>query len=433
LIGKLFGIFATKTEPWPTSSSHDLDDRQMRRSSSFESLTVPNFRWFWLGSVCSFLAMQMQFLTRGWLIYDMTESPIALALIVTSFALPLFLFSLMGGALADRWPKRTIIITTQLANAASVLVVGVLVMVGEIQFWHLLLTGVVNGLLISMNGPSRQAIIPEIVGRARLVNATALTQTGMNATRIGGSAVAGVLIVAIGVSGVYFTMAILYTFAALAILKVTVTQGEPRDWSHWKLNREMVAGLKYVYQKPILLSIVGMSFVAVLLGMPFNNLMPAYVAEALDGSASELGFLLMISGIGAVVGSFLVARFGSTRRKGMLLMVSIIFWGFSLLAFSLANSLILAATAVFVVGVSSSLFMTFNASITQLLSTEDMYGRVMSVSMMTFGLMPLGVLPISAGAEVIGTPHALAFSAVLLIIASLVFLAINKSVRQLEI
>jgi len=377
--------------------------------------------------------MQMQQVTRGWLIYDLTQSPLALALVVVSFALPMFLFSLIGGVLADRLPKRILITTSQSFNALSGFLIGALVLMGGIKLWHLLLVGVINGSLLAMNGPSRMAIIPEIVPRDRLVSAIALGQAGMNMTRIAGPAIAGILISLINVSGVYWIISILYLFSSITIMKVTRTEDPDQDWSRWKFGREYLRGPRYVLENPLLLSLMGMAFVAVLLGMPYQFLMPAYVVEALGGSSQQLGYLMMMTGIGALIGSLGSGIIGQIRRKGALLMLSILIWSISLFAFSISHLFTIALTTLLLIGATSAMFMTFNTSIIQLLTTRELYGRIMSINMMTFGMMPLAVLPIGLGAERFGTPNTLAAAALLLIIAAVLFLVFNKKVRELEL
>ena len=304
---------------------------------------------------------------------------------------------------------------------------------GRSQFWHLILAGVLNGVLAALNGPSRMALIPELVGRQWVVNATALNQAAMNLTRVLGPAMAGGLIPVLGVSGVYFYMAALSLFASVTILGVRTVQRPPRDWSQWRVGRQMTEGLRYVFARPIMVSVLVTAIAAVVLGMPFQFLMPAFVVEALEMEAVALGVLMTISGVGAFGGSLVVAGMGGLRRKGMMLLVNMVGWGVSLLVLSLAAGLEVAALGMFLVGFTSAIFMTLNTSIIQLLTDAEMYGRVMSLNMLTFGLMPLAVTPLGALAEVVGTDRALSLCAVLLIGVALLSLFLNRTLRRLEV
>ena len=348
----------------------------------------------------------MQMVASGWLVYSLNQSTFQLALAVVSFAVPMSMLSLLGGVLADRWSKRNLVMLAQFLTAVASIIVGLLVLEGTVQFWHLILAGVLNGVLAALNGPSRMALIPELVGRQWVVNASALNQAAMNLTRVLGPAMAGGLIPFLGVSGVYFLMAGLSLFACVTMLGVRRAAGPPRDWSQWRVGRQMTEGIRYVLARPIMVSLLLTSIAAVVLGMPFQFLMPAFVVEALEMEAVALGMLMTVSGVGAFAGSLVVAGMGGLRRKGAMLLVNMVGWGASLLLLSLSTSLEVAAVGMFLVGFTSAIFLTLNTSIIQLLADAEMYGRVMSLNMLTFGLMPLAVTPLGALAESPSAPTA---------------------------
>ena len=191
--------------------------------------------------------------------------------------------------------------------------------------------------------------------------------------------------------------------------------------------------MSYVVSDRTLLSVMALAFVAVFLGMGYFVLMPAFVVEALDGGSGVLGLLLSVSGVGAVVGSIALASLGNPRRKGRLFLGAALVMALSVLAFTLTRDLFLASAMMLVVGFATSVFMSTNIAILQLLSSPEMYGRVMSISMMNWGLMPLGVIPVSIAAERIGTPNALTLAAVLLVGVVIVSTLLNRTVRRLEL
>lgn len=379
------------------------------------------------------MGMQMQMVTRGWLIYEITQSPVALALVVVSFGIPMTMLSLVGGALADRLPKRTVISIAQGINAVSGFVIALLVFSNVVELWHLLVSGVVNGVLIAMSMPSRQAIIPALVPRDQVVNAVGLSTGGMNASRIIGPAIAGILIPFVGVAGVFILIGLLNALAALVLLRVSNTGKVEVDVSTWKMKREVLKGLTYVLKAPALRALILLSFIAVLLGMPFQNLLPAFVVEALNAGSEGLGILMAISGLGAVIGSLVVASMGSVKRKGIVLLLSVLGWALFVIVFAFSTTFLVASVAILLIGVTSSIFMSLNMSVLQLLSEPQMHGRVMSVSMMTFGLMPLGLLPISFAAEIIGTPLALGIAGIPLVVIAAGFLVLNRTVRNVSV
>lgn len=398
----------------------------------FSSFSSINYRWFWLSGFAAGFTMQMRQISRGWLVYRMSQSPLALAFTMASFGVPMTFFSPVGGALADRLPKRTLIFVSNMLSGLSSLVVAILISQNLIQLWHLFVIGFLDGILNAFNMPSRQSIIPSLVARERLVNAIALSVGAMNVSRIAAPAMAGVMIPWIGLGGVYSVMALLNVVAAVTIVAITVSGTESQEWKDWNLSQEVFNGLKYVATNRALLSVLLLAFVAIVLGMGFQVLLPAFVVEALDGDARDLGNLMAFSGVGAMLGSLGLAFMGNPLHKGRILLSSISLWAVAVLMFSVSRNSALASCMLLIVGFATSVFMSMNMAIMQLLSSKEMYGRVMSISMMTWGLMPLGIIPLSALAGQVGTPNALAASAVALVVVSASFPIFNKTVRQLK-
>ena len=423
--------------PYPSKQIAEPVDAPVAKRgklNTFASLAVVNYRWYWISGVAASMTMQMRQITRGWLVYGLSESPLDLALVMASFGVPMTLLSLVGGAVADRLPKRTLIFVTNLGSGVSSLLIGLLVLQGTVEMWHLLVIGFLDGGLMAFNMPSRQGMIPSLVGRDLIMNASALSMGAMNASRVMAPALAGVLIPVIRTEGVFFVMALLNVLAALTIMLVTVSGTGAKDATkEWRLKREVFRGVSYVVSDRTLLSVMALAFVAVFLGMGYFVLMPAFVVEALDGGSGVLGLLLSVSGVGAVVGSIALASLGNPRRKGRLFLGAALVMALSVLAFTLTRDLFLASAMMLVVGFATSVFMSTNIAILQLLSSPEMYGRVMSISMMNWGLMPLGVIPVSIAAERIGTPDALTLAAVLLVGVVVVSSLLNRTVRRLEL
>ena len=212
-----------------------------------ESLQYRDFRWMVAGSFVSFTAMNMQMITRGWLVLRLTDdSPLALAWFMASFALPMTFVSLIGGALADRMPRRRLVILSQAGNAVMTLVMGTLDFTGYVQFWHVIAIGVINGSFMAFNMPSRQAMLSEIVPEKGLMNAISLNNSGMNLTRIIGPGVAGLLIAvpAIGTHGVFYLVSAIYVFSIIATLMVDAGKS-PAASSRKSVAGDMWEGLKY--------------------------------------------------------------------------------------------------------------------------------------------------------------------------------------------
>lgn len=393
----------------------------LARSHVFESLRVRDFRWVWIGSCASSMAFNMQMITRGWVVLRLAnDSPLALSLVMMSFALPLAFISPIGGALADRIPRKMMIIISQSGNAAMTLLLATLDLTGLIQFWQLLGFGFVNGTFIAFNLPSRQAIISEIVQDSSLMNAIALNNSAMNLSRIIGPAAAGLLILYIGTAGVFYFISGFYVFAALSTTMIQAGS-KPVSRSSKGITGDIRDGLSYAIGNPTLLGLIIMAFIPTFFGFSYFALLPAWGREALNVLSDELGWLMMMSGIGALIGTLVLASMRHFARRGALLIVNSVVWGMTLATFSQSTSYAMASPLLLFLGLLSAVYMSLNMTLMQIYSTPEMRGRMMSIGIMTFGLMPLSAVPFGALAESIGTPSALGLSGLMLAVFTVVF------------
>ena len=229
-------------------------------SPIFETLQIPDFRWIWIGSFISFMAMNMQMITRGWLVLRLeNDSPLALVLVMVSFAAPMTVVSLLGGALADRFPKKNLIIISQSANAVMTFVLAMMDASGMIWFGAVLIIGVINGSMMAINMPSRQAIISDIVPENKLMNAVALNNSAMNLTRIIGPAIAGFLIIFIDTSGVFYLISVIYVLSALSLLMVKTNAVQAKG-AKKSVGKDIFEGLRYVWSDVNLRGLILMAF-----------------------------------------------------------------------------------------------------------------------------------------------------------------------------
>ena len=378
------------------------------------------------------MAMNMQMITRGWLVLRLeNDSPLALVLVMVSFAAPMTVVSLVGGALADRFPKKNLIIVSQSANAVMTLVLAMLDASGEIWFGAVMVIGVINGSMMAINMPSRQAIISDIVPESKLMNAVALNNSAMNLTRIIGPAIAGFLIVFIDTSGVFYLISAIYVLSALSLLMVKTNSVQSRGTKK-SVGRDIFEGLRYVWGDVHLRGLILMAFLPSLFGFTLFALLPVWAREALNVNSSDLGILMTMMGVGALIGTLGLAAVRKFDRRGVLLLGLGVFWGIALVG--LANSMIFPVAAPFliIIGLVSSIYMSLNMTLTQLSSTPEMRGRVMSIMMMTFGLMPLGALPFGTIAEYIGTANSLTISGILLSLLTLAFAFAYPAFKRIE-
>jgi MFS family permease len=386
----------------------------------YSVLAVPNFRWLWVGSLGSSFAMNMQMIARGWFVYDLTSSAMDLAWVTLSFMLPSVLFSLYGGVLADRLPKRKLIVFAQTLNAIATLIMAWIIFSGTVVFWDFIWFGFFNGSILALSMPARQAFVPELIPQPLIFTAMALNTTGWNLSRIVGPALAGLLIAwladgdkqsAFGVGVVYLVIAGLYLGSALTTLLVNVPGDSSQSRRDGTYN-EMREGLAYVFAQPRIFALLLLSIIPFLFGMPLNTLLPAFNQDVLGGHADSLGILVSAMGGGAIIGSMMMAAMGDMRRKGRWLVISSFAWAGATAAFGITGDVALAMLAIALIGLVSAWNMSLNRGLLQHTVDAHMRGRIMSIDMMFHGLMPLGVFPISWVAEHYGVGTALLVSGI---------------------
>ncbi|MDO8751535.1 MAG: MFS transporter [Dehalococcoidia bacterium] len=406
----------------------------------FASLANRDFLLVWLSNLAAMFGMQMQMVARGWLIYDMTTSAVALAWVTFSFMMPTLIFSLLGGVIADRLRKKRVMIFAQVMHFIAMLVIATITITGNVTFTYFIFFGLLNGTLMSLNAPARQAIVPGIVGESGLGNAVALNMASMNLSRILAPTIAGVLIAllaggdktsALGVGIVFYVIAVLDLLSVVVLLLLRYEGRDVRVERRGMVS-DMGDGLKYVKSSPLIMGLLVMGFVPMLFGMPLMFLLPVFNKEVLKMGPEGLGLLMTAMGAGALIGSLALAGAGNVGRKGLILLASAMVWALFMGLFALSGNLSMSLLLLAMVGLSSTAYMAMNMTLIQLAVPARMMGRVMSLAMMTFGLMPLGVFPMSIVAESYGIGTAFLAGAVGLGIATITCAIVFQSIRRID-
>jgi MFS family permease len=350
-------------------------------------------------------AMQMNMIAMPWLAYQISGSAFVLGMVALSRGAPMLIFSFFGGVAADRLNKRTLLISTQFLLSMLGLASALLVHTGVIQVWHLIAVSIVQGTIFPFNMPTRQAIIPDLVGQQRMGNAIALTSMSMNINRVLAPTVAGLLL-AWDEAVAFYAVALFYGLSGLTLLGLPRLRADtaPTQAARKGVLSEMLVGIRYVGAQPVLLTLIGMAFVVVLLGMPFQQFLPVFQQEVLHVSESKLGLMYAFVGIGSLIGSLLSAFIAESPRRGLVQMAAGALFGISLVGFALSTDYALTLGLLLVVGLVSQGYMTVNNVLLMQNTDRQLYGRVMSVYMMTWSLMPLSVLPMGALVDAVGAP-----------------------------
>ncbi len=404
---------------------------------TFSSLSIPGYRYLYVSMTASFMGMMMQQIARGWLTWELTGSAASIGIVSSSFGLPMLFFSLFGGVAADRLEKRNIIIAAQGLTGVLAAVVAVLVLTGVIQIWHLVVMGLLQGTIFAFNMPSRQAILPELVGEDQLMNAIALNSAGMNLTRILGPAMAGGLVALpfVGLEGVFFIIAITYVLSVITLFKIPAS-GSWRGKTNRPVMTDLFSGLSYIRHNSALLSLIGMGFLLILFGMPVQMLMPVFAGDVFDVGPLGFGILQAASGVGAIVGTLWIAfHAAEMKQRGRTQLLAAFAFGVMLFVFGFSSGLFgsiwLGLLLLPLVGMSSQMFMALNNTMIMTNTPHEMRGRVMSVYMMTFSLMPVSILPMGFLSDSIGIANAVAGAAAIMVVYVALVWTFRPSYRQL--
>lgn len=396
------------------------------------SLRYPTFRWIYASNLAFFFAMNGQFVVRSFLAYDLTDrNANALGLINLVVAIPMLVISPIGGVLADRFDRRKLILGGQLMVIANELAVATLLITGLLEFWHLLAAVFVMGCTFPFIMPARQAIVANVVGREGLSNAMALTMGGINAARIAGPALAGFLIAGFGAESTYITAIALYVLAVVSMSRVGEVQDlEEREKRPFRID--LADGFRFVAGNAPVRALMLLSIVPILFAMPFQALLVVFAEDVWHEGARGLGILNAMAGFGGIAGSVWVAWRGDPASPRRVMLANSLLFGGTLFLFAISPWFWVAVALVIVADAFANIFNTANATSIQALIPDAVRGRVMSLMMMTFGLTPLGTLPVSFVAERWGAPVAVAGASLAMVAVIVLLFTLLKSLREID-
>ena len=378
----------------------------MRFPHGLRALNHRDFRRFYAAQLLALVGGWMQTVAQAWLVLQLTDSPFKLGLISTLQFSPILMFSLVAGAVADRLPKRGLLVTTQTTLACQALLLGVLVSTGRVQYGHVAVLGLVLGFANAVDQPARQSFVMDMVGKGDVANAVALNSAAFNAARIVGPAVAGVLIGRVGVGPVFFINSVGFVGVILTLLRLEA-RGLPARERRATMLEEIVEGLRYARRTPRLLLALGLVLSVSLFVFNFTVYVPLLARTVLGLGAEGFGFLMASLGVGAVAGALTVGGFGSREPElgRMFLSAAVAFA--ALLGLGLSRHAWTAAPLLFVTGYFGIMLMaTCNTSM-QLRAPDALRGRVMSLyTWVTGGVFPIGAFLVGSISQAWGVSAA---------------------------
>lgn len=357
-----------------------------------------HYRSYWVGNQANTMVMQMQMVANGYLAYTLTGSAAALGVVAFASSLPMLAFSPLGGVMADRLEKRKLLLWIQAAQCVISVAIGLLVVANRIEYWHLVVSGALQGISFAVMMPTRQSWIPQLVKREDLTSALALNNAGMNASRVIGPSLAGLLIATpgFGVNGVYFLRIAAFAWVLYTLLKIPI-RGEPDPITAagpgtdrlTGLLMQLTSGMRYIWHHATLSSLFLFAVVTMLLGQSYQQLLPAYALGVFEVGPEGQGLMQTVVGVGALVGSLTMAYISRNPNRARIQAYTGTALGIALMLFGLCAAFHLFAmslAALFLVGLTLDFNATINQTLIMLNAERAVYGRVMSVYMMTFAL-----------------------------------------------
>lgn len=376
---------------------------------TFAAFSVRNFRLYFIGQVVSVSGAWMQRVAQSWLVLEMTDSGAMVGALTAVQFLPLLLAP-AGGLVADRMDKRKLLFVTQSLAALIAVTMGTLILTDLIELWMVFALALALGLVGSVDNPTRQSFVMEMVGRTRLANAVALNQVLVNSARIVGPAIGGLLIVTVGIGWCFLINALSYLVFLTAISMMRAADMDPSE-RETRRRGQVREALRYALHNPMIRATLVMSALIGLFAYEFEVVLPLFARFTFDGDADLFGTLFAAMGVGAVAGGLFVANRGRTSPRAILFSATV--FGLALATTAFAPNVVLAHVCLVAVGAGSSAFLTLSNSFLQLEAAPQMRGRVVGMrATAILGARPLGAPVVGWIGEHLGPRFALGLGAI---------------------
>jgi MFS family permease len=396
----------------------------------FKAFQYRDFRLMWIGACTSSIGSWMQIMAQAWLVYGLSHnSAFLLGLDAFLGSIPIFLFSLVGGVMADRFDRRHVLLISQYIQMADASILTVLVFTHTVHVWHVLLLSFISGLGQAFGGPAYQALIPTLVKKEDMPNAIALNSIQFNVARIIGPTLGGLAMAHLGNAWCFGLNALSFLAPVITLIMVK-TRFSPEKTTDSILT-SMKQGIRYIRRQEGMQALMVLAFCMTALGIPMLTFLPVFV-KRFNGDTSIYTIFLVCSGLGSITGSLSVAALGNIRRKGRVALCMLICLGAGISGFALSKSVVLSGLMLFFSGASLIAVFAMVSSVVQLIVTNEMRGRVMSVYNFAFrGGMPFGNLLTGWLVPMYTAPVVLAVNGVLLMLVGVYFLLWQRRMAAL--
>jgi MFS family permease len=390
-----------------------------------------DFRLFWTGNFLSNIGTWMQNIAQGWLVLKLTNSAFWLGMVGFAASIPILLFALIGGVIADHVNKRKLLMVTQSAMMTFAFAMAVLTWLHLIKVEGIVLLALGTGIAMSINTPTYQALVPQLVPRKDLTNAIALNSAQFNMSRVLGPTLGGFAMALVGEGGNFFLNGL--SFLAVLVALTRIRYQEPALPREGRLWEKLKQGFDYVFEHSAMSSLVLLVAIGSLLAIPYLTFVPYFARDVLGTGEPGLGILMACSGAGAFLGAITIAWLTHVRRRGLFVVRASAGFYASIIAFTFSRNFYLSGLLLMVAGYCMIISVATINSLLQHLAADHMRGRVMSIYSTAFlGLPPIGCLIAGSLTRVISAPHAIAGLSALALFGSLGVYLGRRGLRELD-
>ena len=430
-----------KDNPTPAKNGPSVSSQPTPSGPAFmlRALRHKNYRLFFSGQSISLIGTWMTRIATSWLVYRLTGSALLLGVVGFAGQIPSFLLAPFAGVLVDRWNRHRLLVITQVLALLQSLAMAILALTGLIKIWQVIALSVFQGLVNAFDMPARQAFVVEMVDRREdLANAIALNSSMVNAARLLGPSIGGVIIAAVGEGWCFMIDAISYLAVIASLLAMTITPRLLKVTQDANILEQLREGWVYATRFAPIRNVLLLLALVSLVGMPYTVLMPVFANDVLHGGPNTLGLLMAASGVGALVGAMFLAARKTVLGLGKFIPITAGAFGAGLIAFSFSRIMWLSLLLMVITGLGFMVQMAVSNTVLQTIVDEDKRGRVMSFYTMAFmGTAPFGSLLAGTVAERIGAPHTLLFGGIGCILGALWFAqslpALRRDVRPIYV
>jgi predicted MFS family arabinose efflux permease len=400
-------------------------------SRVFRAFQYRDFRVMWFGACTSSIGTWMQKLAQSWLVYDISGSAFYLGLDAFLGEIPIMLFSLVGGVFADRTSRRKLLIISQVIQMTCAFLLAALVYFGMRNIWPIMVLSFTVGVAQSFGGPAYSALVPSLVEAEDLPNAIALNSIQFNLARVIGPVLGGLALKNLGapwcfgLNGISFVAVII----SLTVIRVTF---KPVAHGAQSVLESMKQGFGFIRQRESMVTLIFLAFAMTVLGFPMIAFLPVFARQVFHSGPEAYTALLSSSGLGSVAGALIVAALGRKSNLGKAALLMLLVFGVTMTSFAVSKQLVWSCVFLFLSGAAMIAVFAMVSSLVQLITANDMRGRVMSVYNVAFrGGMPIGSIILGGVIQQIGAPPVIAFNGALLFALALYFLLVQRRVAAL--